>query len=96
MGGSQRTVLEALSCNTPVVVMSDNLKCCEYLRDAGCDDWIVDPEPEKIREKIIRLVPRNTRDSIMGKWDEDTYAKNIEEGLSKLLQAYADVVSGKR
>lgn len=96
VGGSQRTVLEALSCNTPVVVMSDNLKCCEYLRDAGCDDWIVDPEPEKIREKIIRLVPRNTRDSIMGKWDEDTYAKNIEEGLSKLLQAYADVVSGKR
>lgn len=86
VGGSQRTVLEALSMNTPVIVMSDNLKCCEYLRDVGCEDWIVDPEPDKIKEKVLNIVPRETRERIIGKWDEKTYADRIENGIIELLK----------
>lgn len=85
VGGSQRTVLEALSCNTPVIVMSDNFKCCEYLKDVGCEDWIVDPEPEKIRELLETITPRDTRSKIIGKWDCETYANNLEKGIMGLL-----------
>ena len=84
-GGSQRTVLEALAMNTPVIVMSDNFKCCEYLRDIGCEDWIVDPEPEKIRELVLSITPRETRSKIIGKWDAETYANNIESGIMKII-----------
>lgn len=85
IGGSQRTVLEALAMNTPVIVMSDNIKCCEYLKDVGCEDWIVDPEPDMIREKVLSIVPRETRSKLTGKWDAQTYANNIEKGLLALL-----------
>jgi len=85
VGGSQRTVLEALAMNTPVIVMSDNFKCCEYLRDVGCEDWIVDPEPEKIRELVLSITPRDTRSKIIGKWDAETYANNIESGIMKII-----------
>ena len=86
VGGSQRTVLEALAMNTPVIVMSDNLKCCEYLKDVGCEDWIVDPEPDKIRAKILEVQPRNTRDKMMEKWSAEAYADNVESGIIKLLE----------
>jgi len=86
VGGSQRTVLEALATNTPVIVMSDNIKCCEYLRDVGCEDWIVDPEPDIIRQKLAEIEPRDTRSKIIGKWDAETYAKNLEDNLWQLVQ----------
>lgn len=86
VGGSQRTVLEALATNTPVIVMSDNIKCCEYLRDVGCEDWIVDPEPGIIRQKLAEIEPQDTRSRIIGKWDAETYAKNLEENLWQLVQ----------
>lgn len=85
VGGSQRTVLEALSMNTPVVVMSDNHKCCEYLESIGKNDWIVEPDPVKINEKIKSVTPVDTRSLITGKWDEKTYADRLEEGLKSIL-----------
>lgn len=88
VGGSQRTVLEALATNTPVIVMSDNIKCCEYLKDVGCEDWIVDPEPDIIRQKLAEIEPRDTRARIIGKWDAETYAKNLEENLWLLVQSW--------
>jgi hypothetical protein len=88
IGGSQRTVLEALAMNTPVIVMSDSIKCSEYLKGIGREDWIVDPEPAKIREKIEQVMaqePVDTRSALFGHWDEETYASRIEEGLKSIL-----------
>src|SRR3990167_3250402 len=47
--GGQRTVLEAMACNIPIIVMSDNYKASEYIYEAG---WggISDPsKPDDIR-----------------------------------------------
>lgn len=88
VGGSQRTVLEALSMNIPTIVMSDNIKCSEYLIDVGCSDWIVNPDPHAVREKLEEILigeDRDTRSKLMGKWDEETYAARIEDGLMSIL-----------
>jgi len=85
VGGSQRTVLEALAMNTPVIVMSDNIKCAEYLRSVGCEDWIVEPDAKQIRQKIEEIQPCDTRTRLIGLWDEYAYANELERELLAIL-----------
>lgn len=85
-GGSQRTVLEAMAMNIPLVVMQDSDKTTEYVREAG-EGVITGIEPLEIRtgiEKAMTLTV-NTRDYIMSKWSEYKYAEALEEGLCKLV-----------
>lgn len=81
-GGSQRSVLEAMSMNVPLVVMKDSDKTSEYVYEAR-EGIVVDPEPAKIREAILSLqnTTVNTRDYILSKWSEYHYADNLEAGL---------------
>ena len=83
-GGSQRTVLEAMAMNIPVIVMSDSDKTTEYALEGG--GYICDPEPAKIREKIEKVMnePVKTRDYILSKWSHIIYADNLEEKLLEL------------
>lgn len=85
-GGSQRTVLEAMAMNVPLVVMSDSDKTSEYVIEAG-EGFVVDPDPEKIREAIHTALNTkvSTREYVMDKWSEYVYADNLEAGLRKLL-----------
>lgn len=89
-GGSQRTVLEAMAMNMPVIVTSDSDKTSEYLLDAGFDNMVAEPTPESIRERIDywlkdeRYKNVNTRDYILSKWTEHDYARAIVQGLRKL------------
>lgn len=83
-GGSQRTVLEALAMNVPVVVCSDSDKTTEYVRESA--GVIVLPEEQALRDgirKAMRL-STNTRDYIMGKWSHRHYADALEAGLLAL------------
>lgn len=83
-GGSQRTVLEAMAMNIPVIAMKDSDKTSEYVYECG-QGLVVDPEPEKIRNAILQLrdTEVNTRDYILDKWSEHKYAQSLEDGLCK-------------
>lgn len=84
-GGSQRTVLEAMAMNCPLVVMTDSDKTSEYVIDCG-EGLVVPPEPNAIREAIQESMHKkvNTRDYILGKWSETHYADALETGLKKI------------
>ena len=88
-GGSQRTVLEAIACNIPVITMSDSDKTSEYLRDSGLGK-IVEPDPEAIREAINYYLANpviDSRNYILKKWSHLTYADNLEKGLCLISQS---------
>jgi len=94
-GGSQRTVLEAMSMNIPLIVMEDSDKCVEYVSKAG--EGIICGKPletsagydcknveEAIKAAMIMQV--NTREWVMQNYSEFMYADNLEKGLCSLLQ----------
>jgi glycosyltransferase involved in cell wall biosynthesis len=85
-GGSQRTVLEAMAMNIPLVVMADSDKTSEYVVDCG-EGLVVQPDPNQIREAVSELIhkPVNTRGYVLGKWSETHYADALEAGLKKLV-----------
>lgn len=84
-GGSQRTVLEAMAMNCPLVVMSDSDKTSEYVLD--CEEGsVVDPRSEVVREAVEEAMQKkvNTRPYILDKWSEKCYADALEAGLKKI------------
>ena len=88
-GGSQRTVLESMSCGVPVVLARDNDKCREFVEESGFGR-LVDPIPEAIREAVQDLIssppnPIQGVEYIRGKWTEYHYAQALEEGIKKCL-----------
>jgi glycosyltransferase involved in cell wall biosynthesis len=86
-GGSQRTTLEAMAMNLPVICMEDSDKNSEYVREGGGS--IVKPDAGIIHEEIKRVLALetypNTRAYIMEKWSEFKYAQALEDGLKKIL-----------
>lgn len=89
-GGSQRTVLESLACNVPVVLADDNDKCREFVEESRCG-IIVPPIPEAIREAVDQLVQRPLppcgRDYVLSKWTAEHYANALEAGISKVIRS---------
>lgn len=84
-GGSQRTVLEAMAMNVPLIVCdSDKFDYVE-----GQEVLRVEPNVQAIRAAIDlslgRDEPVNTRDYIVDNWSEYTYADSLEKGLKALL-----------
>ena len=82
-GGSQRTVLEALAMNIPVVVTdSDKFDYGDYVYRA-------EPTVESIRGYVNALLdgPRteNTRDYVLARWSHKIYATELEAGLEHIL-----------
>jgi glycosyltransferase involved in cell wall biosynthesis len=85
-GGSQRTVLEAMAMNIPLVVMSDSDKTSEYVNECG-QGIVANPEPSEIRQAVIEMMGMevSTRDYVLSKWSEHNYADAIEAGLKKIV-----------
>lgn len=88
-GGSQRTVLEAMACGVPVIVMSDSDKTTEYVRESGAG-IITDPNPAAIREAIKMVTEDKVqlasgRDYINNKWTAQHYADALEAGLIEAM-----------
>lgn len=81
-GGSQRTVLEAMAMNVPVIVTDSDKFDWEHL-------YRVAPNPQAIREMIDKLNadewPTNTRGYIEENWSHITYANAIESKLLELV-----------
>lgn len=84
-GGSQRTVLEAMSMNIPLVVTSDSDKTSEYVRECGYG-LVVDPDPKKLRQAVEEMMNTevDTRPYVLEKWSEIKYADALEAGLQKI------------
>lgn len=84
-GGSQRTVLEAMAMNIPLVI-TDSDKF-DYARGHGAFE--AEPNPESIRGYIDAILDGehevNTRDYILANWSENNYADELERGLGMIL-----------
>ena len=85
-GGSQRTVLEAMAMNVPLIV-TDSDKF-DYVR--GQRVFVADPTVESIRGYIEAILDGgtevNTRDYVVENWSEYNYAYALEKGLESLLK----------
>lgn len=81
-GGSQRSVLEAMAMNIPVIVTDSDKFDYEHLYRA-------EPTVESIRGYLNALLDgeqsTNTRDYILENWSHIKYADALEEGLRDLL-----------
>lgn len=87
-GGSQRTVLEAMAMNLPLVVTDSD----KFHYTQGRDDvWQVDPAASAIRDVVDFIIDNNitvnTRDYILENWSEFTYCDALEKGLQELCVA---------
>jgi len=91
-GGSQRTVLEAMAMNVPVIVMEDSHKTSEYVRKAEAMGYvvgkIVPPQEHLIKQAIEECLAMkaNGRDYVKQNWSEYHYASAIESGLKSICQ----------
>lgn len=81
-GGSQRSVLEALATNIPVIVTSDSEKNSEYIEECGVGA-IVEPDANKIRAAVDEWKDQevSTRDFIMENYSEYVYADKLKDGI---------------
>lgn len=91
-GGSQRTVLEAMACNVPTIVMADSTMTSEYIRECQKDGFragmIIEPNVADIRkavDQIIPLGPTDAREWIMKNYSEYIYADKVRDGLVELV-----------
>lgn len=88
-GGSQRTVLEAMACNTPIIVMSDSDKCSEFLRKAHKKDNICVPDHNKIAERVIQILAQGkretTREWVLQNYSEEIYANKMYHEIKNVL-----------
>ncbi len=75
--GSERSALEALSTNIPLVITRDNELACSLVKDHAI---IVEPNPEAIRKGIELALAKksvNTREFILEKYSHYKYAEEI-------------------
>lgn len=87
-GGGQRCTLEAMACGTPVIVMSDSPKNCEFVRESGAG-LICEPDVESIRNAIdvVKSERMGERgfEYIQSKWTEKHYADALLEGIKSIV-----------
>lgn len=87
IGGSQRTVLEALACNIPVIVMEDSTMTSEYVRECGIGE-IIPPAKEQIIlavERQKKATGINSRDWVMENYSEFVYADKVKVGIESII-----------
>lgn len=85
-GGSQRTVLEAMAMNLPLII-TDSDKY-DYAHESG-GVFVADPTPESIRGYINAILDGehevNTRDYVLENWSHIQYAEALERGLEQIV-----------
>lgn len=85
VGGSQRTVLEAMACNVPVIVMEDSTMTTEYVRECG-EGAIIPPDVQQIKNAVEEWKDKqvNTRPWIMEHFSEWRYADKLKAGIESI------------
>lgn len=86
-GGSQRTVLEAMAMNLPVIVTDS-----DKFDFAGERVYHCQPDADELRSYINALLDGepdvNTRDYIVNNWSHNNYADELEAGLKNILSTH--------
>lgn len=87
IGGSQRTVLEALASNVPCIVMADSTMTSEYIRECG-EGAIVEPNVEDIRKAVDEWKDKkvNTRQWVLDNYSEFIYADKVRDGILSIMK----------
>lgn len=92
-GGSQRTVLEAMAMNIPLIVAADSDKTIEYLRKANAGYYFTTEGDftsnaisvnTAIRMVLEEFKTPTTREFILQNYSEFTYADALEKGLKEI------------
>ena len=93
-GGSQRTVLEAMACNIPVIAMADSTMTTEYVRECGQGE-IVEPNVPDIQKAVERLKDTKvtTRDWILENYSEYQYADKVRDGILSICKDKANTTT---
>jgi len=80
--GGQRTVLEAMACNVPIIVMQDNYKASEYVMESGFG-FAVAPAVNEILSITDSgtKVNEDSRQYVLDNWTHKHYAERINEWL---------------
>lgn len=95
IGGSQRTVLEAMASNVPVVVMSDSSMTREYVYECNEAGFyagqIVEPTAPLIRETVDRMLRGNAgiseaREWVVKNYSEWRYADLVRDGILSICR----------
>lgn len=78
--GSERSALEAMATNIPLVVTKDNELVCSLVSDQ-C--FVAEPSPEGVREAFLKALDSKvtTRDYIKEKYSHYIYARKILDVL---------------
>ena len=78
--GSERSTLEFMASNVPLVLVSDNELACSLVTD---EVIIVKPDADSIRAGFERALRQevNTRDYVLSKYSHKNYAQKIMEAL---------------
>lgn len=89
IGGSQRSVLEAMACGIPPIVMTDSLKCREYVEEAGFGE-VVSPDVNSIRAAVERIIknppdPQKGIGYVNSKYKPTHYADIIKKGILSII-----------
>jgi len=76
--GSERTALEAMSSNIPLVIALDNETACSL---AAENVFVANPDPDSLRESIDLALRSDvgTRDHVLNNYSEKIYAEKILE-----------------
>lgn len=89
-GGGQRCTLEAMACGIPVMVMSDSVKNCEFIRESGAG-VVVEPDATAIRLRLeyVKVHAKEMSEKgiayIQSKWTEKHYADALINGLQSII-----------
>lgn len=83
-GGGQRSTLEALACDLPVVVMADSPKNREYIEASGCG-YICNPDVESIKRAVNTALSEKqpkSREYVMKYWTPEHYKNALLNVIS--------------
>lgn len=83
-GGSQRTVLEAMAMNIPLILADHSDKTTEYATD---EVMVVMAEKTRLHDAIEESLNKtvNTRDYIVHNWSHQCYGYSLEKGILEHL-----------
>lgn len=89
VGGSQRAVLEAMACNVIPIVMSDNEKCSEYVKESGYG-IVCKPDVASIQNAVKTAKHDYSkfklgREFILAKYSAEGYADKLFNGIKSVL-----------
>jgi glycosyltransferase involved in cell wall biosynthesis len=89
-GGSDRTVLESMACNIPVIVMKDARDLIHYVTESGFGK-VCEPTISEVRKAVQEVKEKKWgsegREYVLKNWSEKIYADKITKAIEQCLES---------